>query len=33
MEFWQSFEIDEPDDWKFVELLFRHYLGKYYLKD
>ena len=21
MEFWQSFEIDEPDDWKFIELL------------
>ena len=33
MEFWQSFEIDELDDWNFVELLFRHYLGKYYLKD
>ena len=31
MDFWQSFEIDDPDDWTFVELLFKSYLGKYYL--
>ena len=31
MEFWQSFEIDDPEDWTFVELLFKTYLGKYYL--
>jgi len=30
MEFWQSFEIDEPDDWTFTELLFKKYLSKYY---
>jgi CMP-N,N'-diacetyllegionaminic acid synthase len=24
--FWQSFEIDEPEDWEFVELIFREYL-------
>ena len=24
--FWQSFEIDEPDDWNFVELIFNKYL-------
>ena len=24
--FWQSFEIDEPDDWNFVELVFNEYL-------
>ena len=24
--FWQSFEIDEPDDWNFVELVFNKYL-------
>jgi len=32
MDFWQSFEIDSPDDWKLVELLFKHYLGDYYFK-
>jgi N-acylneuraminate cytidylyltransferase len=31
MELWQSFEIDNPQDWIFVELLFKTYLGKYYL--
>ena len=24
--FWQSFEIDDPEDWAFVELIFREYL-------
>ena len=24
--FWQSFEIDEKDDWDFVELVFKQYL-------
>ncbi len=24
--FWQSFEIDEKEDWEFVELIFKHYL-------
>jgi len=31
--FWQSFEIDEPDDWKFVELIFNNYLLEEYSKD
>lgn len=31
-EFWQSFEIDEPDDWNFVELVFRNYLISSYKK-
>jgi len=31
MDFWQSFEIDEPDDWELLETLFKKYLGKYYL--
>lgn len=25
-KFWQSFEIDEKDDWDFVELVFKKYL-------
>ena len=25
-DFWQSFELDEPEDWNFVELVFRKYL-------
>lgn len=29
--FWQSFEIDEPDDWKFVELIFKKYLLRQYI--
>jgi CMP-N,N'-diacetyllegionaminic acid synthase len=29
--FWQSFEIDEPDDWDFVELVFNKYLLKKYI--
>tara|TARA_Y100000590_G_scaffold468405_1_gene651062 strand:+ start:1359 stop:2063 length:705 start_codon:yes stop_codon:yes gene_type:complete len=33
MNFWQSFEIDEPDDWTFVELLFKEYLRKSYIKE
>ena len=32
MDFWQSFEIDSPEDWVFVETLFKTYLGKSYLK-
>tara|TARA_Y100000996_G_C22464765_1_gene619592 strand:+ start:225 stop:938 length:714 start_codon:yes stop_codon:yes gene_type:complete len=24
--FWQSFEIDEKEDWEFVELIFKNYL-------
>ena len=24
--FWQSFEIDEKEDWKLVELIFKNYL-------
>jgi N-acylneuraminate cytidylyltransferase len=31
-EFWQSFEIDEPDDWAFLELIFNHYLRSEYKK-
>ena len=31
-EFWQSFEIDEPDDWIFVELIFKNYLYASYKK-
>ena len=30
--FWQSFEIDEPEDWAFVELVFQKYLSKKYKK-
>ncbi len=30
MEFWQSFEIDEPADWKLVQTLFQVYLGDEY---
>ena len=30
-DFWQSFEIDEPDDWNFVELIFNKYLLKKYI--
>jgi CMP-N,N'-diacetyllegionaminic acid synthase len=29
--FWQSFEIDEPDDWDFVELVFNKYLLQKYI--
>lgn len=31
-EFWQSFEIDDPDDWGFVELVFNKYLLSHYRK-
>jgi len=31
-EFWQSFEIDEPSDWRFVELIFKTYLLEDYKK-
>jgi N-acylneuraminate cytidylyltransferase len=30
MKIWQSFEIDNLDDWKFVSLIFRKYLLKSY---
>lgn len=30
MDFWQSFELDKPEDWDFLETLFNHYLGKIY---
>ena len=26
MEFWQSFELDNPEDWMFVESLFKQYI-------
>tara|TARA_B110000008_G_scaffold257515_1_gene275744 strand:+ start:7213 stop:7923 length:711 start_codon:yes stop_codon:yes gene_type:complete len=29
--FWQSFEIDEPEDWTFVELIFNTYLKDEYI--
>ncbi len=29
---WQSFEIDDLDDWKFVSLIFKKYLLKNYIK-
>ncbi len=28
--FWQSFEIDDPEDWNFVELIFKNYLVQSY---
>ena len=28
--FWQSFEIDSPDDWKFVELIYKTYINTLY---
>jgi len=31
-DFWQSFEIDEPEDWDFVELVFNKYLLESYKK-
>tara|TARA_B110000196_G_scaffold266408_1_gene239685 strand:+ start:94 stop:822 length:729 start_codon:yes stop_codon:yes gene_type:complete len=31
-QFWQSFEIDEKDDWEFVELIFKNYLLSEYNK-
>ena len=31
-KFWQSFEIDEKDDWEFVELIFKNYLLDEYNK-
>ena len=31
MDFWQSFEIDEPGDWELIEILFKVNLGKSYL--
>ena len=29
-DFWQSFEIDDPEDWNFVELIFNKYLKENY---
>ena len=26
-EFWQSFEIDSPEDWSFVELIYKKYIA------
>ena len=26
MDFWQSYEIDAPEDWDLLEILFKHYL-------
>ena len=26
MEFWQSFELDNPEDWIFIESLFKQYI-------
>ena len=31
MDFWQSFEIDQLEDWDFLELLFKKYLSSSYL--
>ncbi len=31
-KFWQSFEIDEKEDWEFLELIFNHYLLNEYNK-
>lgn len=31
MDFWQSFELDSPEDWPLLEVMFQHYLGKNYL--
>lgn len=31
-KFWQSFEIDEKEDWEFVELIFKNYLLEEYNK-
>jgi len=27
MEFWQSFELDDIEDWNFLEVLYRYYLS------
>ena len=32
-DFWQSFEIDAPSDWSFVELIFKQYLLDDYKKN
>ena len=32
MDFWQSFEIDDPQDWEFIETLFREFLYDDFLK-
>ena len=26
MDFWQSFEIDEKDDWKLLETIHKNYI-------
>ena len=28
--FWQCFELDDPEEWQFLELLFRYYLETHY---
>ncbi len=32
MDFWQSFELDRPEDWDLLETLFTTHLGKDHLK-
>ena len=32
MDFWQSFEIDQPKDWEFLEFFFKKYLSGFYLR-
>ena len=29
-EFWQSFEIDSPEDWKFCEIIYSNYINFLY---
>ena len=29
-DFWQSFEIDSPNDWPFVELIYKTYINYFY---
>lgn len=29
-DFWQSFEIDSPDDWKFLEIIYANYINFLY---
>lgn len=32
MDFWQSFELDKPEDWDFLETLFKHYFEGSFIK-
>ena len=32
MDFWQSFEIDEKDDWKLLETIHKTYIMNKYEK-